>query len=566
MIKSLRIRNFVLVRDVEIEFSEGLNILTGETGAGKSVIIGALTLLLGKKAKVGLFYKEDQPVYLEAIFSSLPQQGDNIALLQNEGYLNIEDEDRELLITREIMPDMTSKCYINGKRVTVSTVKELCGFLIDFHSQREQVQLFSPVYQLEVIDVFGNLREKRKTFTTKFKEVRKKIKKMSELETAEQQSAEKKRLYEYQIDELEELNLRLEEEKELEKELDLLTHAEEILNYCSEMQQSFYEKENSLFDQISAYNQRLERFKEDNDSIGNVVMSLASVLQLLTDVRYELRNIKENIDLDKSRMEQTEERLNSIIDAKNKYKMTVPQLLDYLGKMKKAVEEYVSWGEEISELKKEISILTDDLMKSADDLSLDRKQVSQELSAAIKKDIERLAIPEGDFKVFFENRRSSDSELLDLEGLDEYGKDKVTYLFSANTGVEMQPLKNIVSGGELSRLLLVVKKLLAGRLDTPSLVFDEIDSGIGGKIAKNLGEFISELGRYHQVLCITHLPQIAACSSRHFLIEKKRDAEKSYIEIMALSENERKEEIARMLAGTKSERAMKHAEELLNKE
>jgi len=561
MIKSLRIKNFILVRDLDIEFAPGLNVLTGETGAGKSVMIGALDLILGQKSRPGLFYNNQESIYLETVIDLSKQKSDIISSLQDEGF--IETEESELIISREILPDNSSRFYLNGKRVTASVIKEYRDTFVDFHSQREQTKLFSTNYQLDIIDTYGDLMKQRGDYRRTYKEIKSNLKRLRELEQAERQGAEKQRLYEYQIAELEELNLKDQEEKELQKEIDLLTNSEDILHNSQEMQQVFYEQENSLFDQISSYIQRFEKFTENSENIKNVVLSLTNVLQILNDVRTDVNNVRDTIDLDWSRMQDLENRLNEILRIKNKYKMEIPDILEYLSEMKLFVDNYDSYKTEIERLKGDISILADKLKSKAEQLSLDRKDICKHLRKEIINDIYRLAIPDGDFGVVFNDLgRKTEDDILD--GFDESGKDRVEFLFSANKGVPLQPLKNAISGGELSRLLLVIKKQLAGRLDTFSLVFDEIDSGIGGKTANHLGEFMAQAGRYHQVLCITHLSQIAAYATKHFLIEKKSSSDKSYIEIKTLTEQKRKEEIARMLAGSKSETALRHAEELLN--
>ncbi|MBW6516117.1 MAG: DNA repair protein RecN [Candidatus Cloacimonetes bacterium] len=564
MIKSLRIKNFILVKEIEVEFGKGLNVLTGETGAGKSVIVGAFALILGQKGRPGIFYNNQEPIYLEAEFDLSQQDSEIIEDLISEGYL--DNEERSLIIAREILTDNSSRSYLNGKRVTIGTIKEFRDALIDFHSQRDQIKLFSEQYQLEILDTFGNLKTKRNSYRKIYDDIRNKQKRLQELETTERQYAEKQRLYEYQIAELEELDLQIDEEKELKQELDLLTHSEDILNYCQEIQQQFYESENSIFDQFNIYTQRLDRFKEDSESIKNVVLSFSSILQILNDVRRELRIIKDAIDLDENKMKQLEQRMSNILRIKSKYKMDISQLLLYLSQMKQELENYASHTQEIEYLQVEIASISKELHAKAEDLSLDRKRVSQQLRNIILKNISHLAIPEGDFQVAFDEIVIDDKNEDVLHCLDATGKDKIEFLFSANKGVQLQPLKNAISGGELSRLLLVIKKILAGRLDTYSLIFDEIDSGIGGRTANELGEFISEVGKYHQVLCITHLPQIAAYANEHYMIEKNTGSEKSFIEIAKLTQEERREEIARMLAGSKSETAMKHAEELLNKD
>ncbi|MFA5498318.1 MAG: DNA repair protein RecN [Candidatus Cloacimonadia bacterium] len=563
MIKSLRIKNFILVRDLDITFSEGLNILTGETGAGKSVIIGALDLILGQRVRGEVLFDKTKPAYLETVFCINTDRKEGLS----ESLKDYLDEDEnELIIIREISPDGSNKSVLNGRRVPLNFIRSIRDELIDFHSQRDQIKLFSNNYQLDILDTYGDLIQKRNEYSAIYQQTKSKLKKLNNLEEERVRNEERKQLYEFQINELEEANLKIEEEQTLQSELDLLTHAEDILNDCGEMKQLFFEDELSLLDKVRNYKIRLERFSKDSPIIKEVIQYFQELVNSFNEIQSGLIRIEDSIDLDKGKMEEIEERLNLVLRLKDKYRMELPELIQFLENMRETLYNYNSGIEEIEKLKGAIHLQVKDLLKRASELSLDRKEASKLLREDILDDISKLALPESDFKVGFsaEEIKWEEDSLSLPYGLLESGVDKIDFLFSANRGMDLQSLKQSVSGGELSRLLLVFKKVLAGKLDTFSLIFDEIDTGIGGATARKTGEFIGEVARHHQVICITHLPQIAAIEGKHFLIEKGVEGMFTEIKVRELKEAERKEEIARMLAGDKSEAALKHAEELLN--
>jgi DNA repair protein RecN (Recombination protein N) len=476
------------------------------------------------------------------------------------------DETKELIISREIKNDGTSRSFINGRRTSLAVIREIRDLILDFHSQRDQIKLFNANYQLEIIDIYGNLRQKRKEYSSLYYESKQMIKKLNALKEAELSAAERNRLYAYQIEELEQLDLKADEEKELQEELDILTNSEDILSTCGEMQQVIFENDNSTFDLISNYLQKMSRFGDSNPHVQKIKEVLRNVLDQFNELRGEARNLAEAVDIDKEKLGEVEKRLEEIIRIKNKYKLELPQIIDYLAEMRKVIRQMSSQNEEIEKLQNTLSNKTDCLRKLAKNLSLDRKRASKSLSEDIVSNIARLAILDSSLQILFENYVDSADSEYGLEWTSDSGIDRVNFLFSANKGVKVQPLKSSISGGELSRLQLVIKRILAGRMDTISMVFDEIDSGIGGKTAARLGEFLAEVSDFHQVVCITHLPQIASMAEKHFLIEKKSASGKSRISVKELTAEERKEEIARMLSGTNTELAIKHAEELLSKE
>ncbi|MCB5230230.1 MAG: AAA family ATPase, partial [Candidatus Cloacimonas sp.] len=470
MIKSLRIKNFILVRDLDITFSEGLNILTGETGAGKSVIIGALDLILGQRVRGEVLFDKTKPAYLETVFCINTDRKEGLS----ESLKDYLDEDEnELIIIREISPDGSNKSVLNGRRVPLNFIRSIRDELIDFHSQRDQIKLFSNNYQLDILDTYGDLIQKRNEYSAIYQQTKSKLKKLNNLEEERVRNEERKQLYEFQINELEEANLKIEEEQTLQSELDLLTHAEDILNDCGEMKQLFFEDELSLLDKVRNYKIRLERFSKDSPIIKEVIQYFQELVNSFNEIQSGLIRIEDSIDLDKGKMEEIEERLNLVLRLKDKYRMELPELIQFLENMRETLYNYNSGIEEIEKLKGAIHLQVKDLLKRASELSLDRKEASKLLREDILDDISKLALPESNFKVGFSAEEIEwEEDSLSLPyGLLESGVDKIDFLFSANRGMDLQSLKQSVSGGELSRLLLVFKKVLAGKLDTFSLIF-----------------------------------------------------------------------------------------------
>jgi DNA repair protein RecN (Recombination protein N) len=579
MIKQLRIINFILTEDLTLYFGDNLNILTGETGAGKSVIIGALDYLLGRQVRTELAYDRDRPVLIEAIFDlnfkqiSNDQQNNTTNRIQilNEilGADLLKDTDH-LIISKEISTKGKPISSVNGKRINQSQLLQIRNVLIDFHSQREQLKLFDEQYQLQVIDAWANLGEVREEYFNIYNEIKILKEKKRSLELKEKQLEEKFLLYEYQIEELEGMNMTIDEEAALNSELDLLANSEELLAVCSQIQHSISEQDNSLMDIISNFKQRIQRTGAENNTIRNIITILNEMINSCRDLISETRILESNIDLDETKMKHLEERLNSILRVKSKYKMSIADVLSYLEEMKKTIADKSSRKDEIEKLTKILEEKIDRLLLLADHLSAKRKEAAKPFAESIINDLTTLAIPDGIFYVDISSIGKIFIKQEILGGLNEYGNDKIDFQFSANKGNEAQSLKEVVSGGELSRLLLIIKKILAGRFACPTLILDEIDTGIGGKTANNIGQYIADISNNHQVICITHLPQIASFGEKQFLItknslinERKDEIKKPVIQVSELTYEDRKNEIARMLSGSSSQIALQHAIELL---
>lgn len=560
MIKSLSVENFIIVDKLELEFGNGLQVLTGETGAGKSIIVGAISLILGSDIHSGMLMNESQPSKLEAVFSIDHDNKKFIDLLKIH---DVDISEDEVFFAKEISTNLRSKSFINGRRVSKEIIKVFRDVLIDFHSQRDQQKLFDTDFQLEVLDIYGKLETEREKFSSKYTTTENKIKKLRTLRINENDLTEKIKLYQYQIEEIDKIKPEVGEDEKLQAELNLLTNAENILNISSQLEQEIYEKENSVYDTINSYISQLDKFKEDNINIKNAVNFLQSASTELDNAVNSIREVQNIVEVDSSRLEYIQSRLSEINTLSLKYKRSITEIMNYRHKIQNQIDSYSSGKEDIAELSKEISEDLNEINKLAAELSIKRQKAAVNFEKEIVANINKLAIPDAAIEFKFTDLESTANKNEDLNGFNEWGKDSVDIYFSANLGVRLQPFRIAASGGELSRFLLAIKKILSDRLDKRTIIFDEIDSGIGGKTSELLAEFIHDIGKYHQVLCISHLPQIASNSDRHFSIQKVSGSHSSEVKVKILDEKERRVEIARMLSGSETELALKHADEII---
>lgn len=562
MIKSLKIENFIIVDNLEVEFSNGLQVLSGETGAGKSIIAGAINIVLAGQLTAGILRNEQKPATLEAVFDIDPKNKPFLDLLKKYEIAAVEEE---IFIQREIGTSYRSKSFINGRRVSLDIIAEFRNVLLDFHSQRDQQKLFDQNYQLEVLDIYGNLLEQRQNFESEFRQLESRIKHLQSLQKREKENTERIRLYEYQVQEIDALQLQQDEEHRLQAELKMLSNAEAIINIAAQMERIFYEDDNSVYDTLSLFLKQLSVYRDDNELITEAVSNVHDALGNLKEAAAKMRELQNVIDLDGVRLENVQERLNGIYSLCSKYKRSVTELIDYRKMIVGEIEEFSDHTEEIVELTKEIDDQIDQLGSAAAELSRKRKKAAAEFAAEIQKNIRELAISDAAVQIRFETLTNHHSYSEKLNGISSNGCDLIEFYFSANQGIKLQPFRIAASGGELSRFLLSIKKILSDRLDSRTIIFDEIDAGIGGKTSEMLAEYIHKIGNYHQVICISHLPQIAAYADRHFAIIKKKNAKFSEVDVNLLTEKHRQKEIARMLSGSQSELALQHAEELINK-
>ncbi|MCK4981043.1 MAG: AAA family ATPase, partial [Candidatus Delongbacteria bacterium] len=453
MIKSLKVENFIIVEKLNLEFENGLQVLTGETGAGKSIIVGAINIIFGSDIHPGMLLDDSLPSKLEAVFDIDNNNRKLIKLFKN---YDIDISEGEAFFAKEINTNLRSKSFINGRRVSKDIIKEFRALLIDFHSQRDQQKLFDTDFQLEVLDIYGKLTNLREQFTSKYKETENKIKKLKKLQNAERELAEKIKLYQYQIDEIEKIEPVIGEDAKLQAELNLLINAEDILNISTQLEQEIYEKENSVYDAISLYISQLAKFKDDNKNIEEAVNFLQDASANLDNSINSIREVQNIIEVDSSRLEYTQSRLTLLNNLSVKYKQNMEGILGYRNGIQQQIDSYSSGKEEISVLNNEIIIDLENINKLAEELSAKRTNVAINFEKEIITNINKLAIPDAEIEFKFNELENTIGISDRLSGLNETGKDAVDIYFSANKGVKLQPFRVAASGGELSRFLLAI--------------------------------------------------------------------------------------------------------------
>ncbi|MBN2830176.1 MAG: DNA repair protein RecN [Candidatus Cloacimonetes bacterium] len=564
MIKKLILENFILIEKLELEFQKGLNVITGETGAGKSILIGAIDLVLGSSVRSDIAYQKELPVYIQADFSLEKMNPQLMNLIED---LELDVSDNELFFVKRITAQGKATSYINGLRVTNSVISKFRDILVDFHNQNDQQQLLKPEYQLDILDSYGGLISMRTEYNNILETIRAIEKEITLLTAEDKANREKAELYQYQINEIETMQLQDGEDEALEKELELLNHAEEILEYSSQLVNEVYDSESSIYDKLRKYTRGFGRFAEDNPSIMDVHKLLEECVILLDDLTSSVRMIPQEIARNPKRQTVVETRLNTINDLKSKYKVnTIRNILDYY----QQISQEVSFREEnnarISALKNNKDRLEKELKTVGEKLSVSRQKASNSLSSELEGQIRKLAMPASVFQIIIDKKANIQStNQLEENDYSRNGFDSVRYLFSSNKGIDPKLLKEAVSGGELSRVMLAVKRVLSGYLQNRLIIFDEIDAGIGGKTADILSDIIHEMSLKHQIMCITHLSQIASAGENHILIHKDSSGAKTRTEIYSLNGEARINEIARMLSGSDSNIALRHAEELLKR-
>ncbi|MCF7911006.1 MAG: DNA repair protein RecN [Candidatus Cloacimonetes bacterium] len=560
MLKSLKIKNYILVKELALEFTAGLNIFSGETGAGKSVIIEAINTVLGGNVRPGMVFQDNEAAEIEVCFDV---DKSNQALIELINEYELDCDEGELFVSKIISSSLKAKTYLNGVRSTNSIVRKFKAAIIDFHSQRDQQRLFNNDYQLEILDAFGRHDQELADFQDKYHQHHNILRQYHNLLNQEKANRDKFDLYSYQLEEIENAGISAGEDEQLNEELILLLNSEELLELQESFGQDCLEGENSLFDKINYFLSRLMSYEGDSLNIRNASSILRDCLANLEAANSELLDLKSSIDLDPLRLQDVTARLDFLNSLKMKYKRSLEEIIIYEQEIRNFIAGFSSDQEKISRLKDEIAASLTNLQDSAEKLSLLRKKTAAKFSSLMQKNIKLLAMPAAQVEIRFYDLTKDKEDY--FSQLAASGKDQVEIYFTANLGVEMQPLKVAASGGELSRFLLAVKKLLASYLYTKSIIFDEIDTGIGGRTAEYTGEYINTIAGHHQVICITHLAQIAVFAATHLLIEKKNDQNISFIIVKKLDNKNRVNEIARMLSGSDSDLALNHAEELLNK-
>lgn len=536
MLRNLHVKNIALIDEIEVSFQEGLNILTGETGAGKSIILGAIMLALGGKTAKELLREGADSGLAELVFEI--SSASTKAALEAVG---ISTEEDTLIVSRRIYPNRVVN-RINDETVTVAKLKEIAGILIDIHSQHEHQSLLKKANHLHILDRFGHaiIEEKKEQVQKEYAEYTEAKEKLEAMNLDEESRKRNMDFAAFEIQEITAADLQADEEEKLEQKYRKMRNGKQIIETLAQVYQyAGYEQTESAGNQLGQALSMLGRLVEYDEELQELEGQLATVDNLLNDFNRELSDYMESLNFDEREYRETEDRLDVIHKLEAKYGKTIPLVLQYLEEKKEEYANYEDYEMTRSSLEALCGKRLHHYQETAQELSQLRKQTAEQLKSAITEALQDLNFLDVRFDMIFQP----------LDGPTRNGLDDAYFVISTNVGESMKPLWEVASGGELSRIMLAVKSCLAQEDAIDTLVFDEIDVGISGRTAQKVSERLSLLGREHQVICISHLPQIAAMADVHFKIEKQVINQKTIKQIEQLSEQESIEEIARMLGG-----------------
>lgn len=551
MLTRLSIKNYTIIDELEINFSSGLNIITGETGAGKSIIIGALGLILGDRADRRALHTTAGKCIIEGDF--------RIEAHALEEFFEENDLDYEPKSTlrREITAEGKSRAFINDTPVTLNQLKELGEKLVDIHSQHQTRQLNTAAFQLSVVDGFAGHDGLLQEYKEKFKAYRIHQTQLQELEERNQRAAAEADYYQFQFDELENAALQAGEQDRLEQEMLRLTHAEEIKRTLSAAVYLLDEGETSVTSQLKEAERQLAALERYSQEVAPLNQRITSALIELRDVSQELDTLNGQTLLDEQRRQEVEQRIDLLYRLEQKHQCsTVEELIARRDEFSDKLNTISKLDEELGALREQLQTEKESLTRLAAELSAGRQAVLPLISDQVNALLKETGMPDARFRL--------DLEQVSDDALRPTGRDQVHFLFSANKGHEMAEISKVASGGELSRLMFCVKGLAARNMALPTIVFDEIDTGISGEVALKVGKLMQGFSDHLQVITITHLPQIAGKGKTHYFVYKESKADSTFANIRKLEEEERVLEIAKMLSGENpSPSALKNAKELM---
>ncbi len=560
MLLELHVSNYALIEDLTISFSPGLNVLSGETGAGKSIIIGAINLLLGERAAIEQIRQGRDQTLIEGFMRVGTQlETELMPLLEGAGIARND----ELLLAREVSRNGRSVARVNGRAVPVAFLKDIGQLLVDLHGQHQHQSLLRQGHHIELLDSFGGegLTEFRKKITDLW---RRKLELKKELAAFGDDNAERERridLYAYQVNEINDAKLLPGEDGELAEREKLLSNAEKICNSVGRIYSELFSGEEdgleqSVIDRLGRLSALLSEVTAIDRSLGPLSELFSNASAQLDEVAHELRDYQSKFDFEPSELVAIQERLNLINSLKRKYGGTIEAVLDFGSQAQREMERLQNCEVMVEMIEANLNKLAEELTVESTELSRLRRESAAKLEESIEACLQELALPNARFSVKIEQKQE-----VTVSGIDT-----VEFLFSANRGEEIKPLAKIISGGEVARVMLALKTALARQDLIPTLIFDEVDSGIGGATIQAVAEKLSELARHHQVMCVTHSPQIAAMADSHIRLFKEISGERTLTKANLLGNDERRQELARMLDGAGIDQvSLQHVENMLKR-
>ncbi len=561
MLKELTIHNFAIIRDLDVTFQVGLNILTGETGAGKSILVGAVNLILGSRASQEMIRTGAGEAMVEALF----ELADAHPLRQRLREWDLEHDGSEILIRRMINRSGRNRIFLNDQAITLQQLQQMARGLISISGQHEHQLLLDPEVHMALLDTFGNLEsmveDLKGTFARWFR-IREELQK---LRKDREEQASRMDWLRFQLNELEAARLLPDEDQELEREKNLLRHAATLSETSRGAHQLLYAGKGAILEQLAHVEKDLKTLQSIDGSLLSLDSHLEQARIHLEELAHALHRYGQSVSFDPGRLSQIEERLALLHRLGKKYGGSVAAMMSRLEELKTSLSQGEDSDLREAELEKELVGLKELYLEKARGLSRKRQETAEVLSQAVQETLARLDMSRARFAVGFEEQAGSAGQVAESR-FTPSGLDRLQFLLSANPGEDLKPLARVASGGELSRILLALKSLLSRTGDAETLIFDEVDTGIGGRTAELVGLQLKKLAGKNQVICITHLPTIASYGDHHFLVAKETRGEETITTIRPLAPEERVEELARMLGGLSiSEKTRAHAVELLQR-
>ena len=547
LLQLLRIKNLALVEDLEWEIAPGFTAITGETGAGKSIIIGALQLLLGERADKGLIRSGAETCTVEAIFS-----GDDLAQF-NAGFeeTGIEHCDGDLIVKRSLAVSGANRQFVNGSPTTLGTLKALGDELVDLHGPHDHQSLLSAERQLVLLDAFAGADKARTKFADVFNNLRRLEQEHAALNTAEAAREQELDLLRHQTNEIASANLSVDEEEEIEARYKLASNSKRLIEIASNVAHKLSEADDAILAQLGETQKGLRELEKLDPTVAEAANAHQAAVVELSEIARDLARYAENLDLDSEQLAALERRVSLFESLKRKYGGTIADVIAFGERAAERMRKIEGRDEELQRLTSEIEKERALLAKAGEALRRLRAQAAPRFSENVRRNLRELGFRQSRFETGLSETPARAS-----------GFDSVELLFSPNPGEPLKPLRAIASSGEISRLMLAIKSAVAAQDEVPLLVFDEIDANVGGEIAHAVGARMRQLASRHQVLCITHLPQVAAVASSHFVVTKDVKAGRTFSQLREVTGKARREEIARMLGG-RSDEALKLAAALL---
>lgn len=564
LLTELSIKNFAIIDDISMTFNEGLTVLTGETGAGKSIIIDALTLLAGGRGSVDYVRHGTDKAEIEGLFT-IGEQQEHIIYDVSDNF-GIEIDDGMVVLHRTMTKGGKSICRVNGKLVTLAILREFGQTLIDIHSQHETQTLMNNETHIRLLDLFDErIIQAKEDYTALFNKYREKVAIYNELSEDDQASAHRLDLLQFQLKELEEANLSPDEDDTLEKERDYLLNFEKIHKAVQGAYDALYGDQRGI-DWLNQAQLSLQENKSYDPFIAEKAEQLTDHFFQVEELSYDLRDFKDSLHYDVNRLNDIEARLHLIQQLKRKYGATVNDMLEYMAHIEDEINQLQNKDFHLERVMNEINGIVKDAWLEAEQMHFLRHEAAAALEKQIHSELKDLYLEHTTFSIDFQADVSANVSIdKKRELLNKDGFDTIKFMISTNPGEPLKELQKIVSGGELSRIMLVIKKIFAKQQGITSVIFDEVDTGVSGRVAQGMAEKIYQIATAAQVLCISHLPQVAAMADTHERIVKREHDGRTTTEIEHLSEKEVIEEISRMMTGaTLTDSALQHGENLLS--